>query len=1096
MTTFTNLEKFQDNQPPFLYGTISCGADTWANALGKGELVFSFDSRLRSENPCHRTNYYRTNWAQYPVLDLLIVSESRMDNLHDRWMKDWGVPTRAKNILVFHDSNFLISKQGKGYQAWGKALRMRGYEICTWCVEATSCGASAWSKYLVTFCASNISNQPLPLDLGTNEPLRACQNIIKTYGIPRKKYYPVSIMKPGVHPTHKNYMGTLFGDPVYHWDGPCGGRRGKYWILVPGWGIRRMESDELGKIKGLESSIYSSISSQVLLDSIEQHVYASICKIISPYIIGKKLTDNSPAKTKRPEDPPTLSHNMNTTKKWSMPNLSIGSTFYNKSVHKLKTVVTELKTSEDKAKLIIDGIELLKHHRQNYGSEGPKNLVVLWWEWPSVHWQDLRIGASMNFMVEPTPGLTPNQDLEGAELKVAKEFVDELIKLRVLIPPPPLCVVVNTFPLFLVPKPGQPGQYRTIADGKKGGQNEACIADPCHMTSPDHILSYLYKNGFSCTLDLSKYFHMFLTHPSEHKYMGLKHPGTGKTYVYRTLPMGTRNSPGASGKFGAAFIRMLMETSELFDGTPVDASVQQHFLQGGVSHPIYGEGRVLIGKDGLPAVLLWLHVDDILIHAPSLEKLDLAMAHIYSTILRLGLICKTDKTNPPSQCVTYCGFEYDTSVIPTLRIPPNKVTRAVAIINYLITGVRSVHSRLIVSMVVGFLQSLVPATPGNIGAAFLRPVYLDLHHLPPKVLPNTKQAYFVPMTLGEKSSICLQWWRNALCNGLSKQVQPQDVSTLGVTWGDGSGTGAGGTFNLVSKAHVTEETTLNVWKGVWTSAVSSFSSNWKEMRTLLRTLEYEIELKGKRVRGRRLIYFTDNMVTYDVFRKGSSKSLPLWTLLLKIKLLEIKLQCVLQVVHVPGTTMICQGTDGLSRGVDMQILGSHNSNSLIPLLCRSAPPTPEILHWTLSILQKFWPSSTPFLFQDDFSDWKRSTMLQRSVLWCISPAFARQAILQALAIWIETPTECGHIFLTPRIFQRDFGRLSKFVLYAGQYDVLPVPFTPIVPFVLYFIPPFDRQRKFDEQILQEQNRLDAPAIPLPLWIKHEITSLHRVSTTN
>ena len=268
------------------------------------------------------------------------------------------------------------------------------------------------------------------------------------------------------------------------------------------------------------------------------------------------------------------------------------------------------------------------------------------------------------------------------------------------------------------------------------------------------------------------------------------------------------------------------------------------------------------------------------------------------------------------------------------------------------------------------------------------------------------------------------------------------------------------------------------------------------MRTLLRTLEHELRSDGKRVQGRRLLYFTDNMVTYDVFRKGSSKAQPLWTLLLRIKLLELRLQCVLQVIHVPGTTMITQGTDGLSRGVDMQILGSHKSNSLIPLLCRPAPPTLEILQWALSILPQCWPHHTPFLFQHDFSDWKRSTMLQRSVLWCISPAFARQAILQALAVWSETPTKCGHIFLTPRIFQRDFGRLSKFVLYAGQHEVLPVHFTPIVPFVLYFIPPFNRKRKFEEQLLQLQQRLDTPSIPLPLWIQDEIDNLHRLSTTN
>ena len=159
----------------------------------------------------------------------------------------------------------------------------------------------------------------------------------------------------------------------------------------------------------------------------------------------------------------------------------------------------------------------------------------------------------MNFMDTPDPGLVPNQDLKGEELNEAIKFVDELIDLKVLQPPPALLKMLNNFPLFLVPKPGQPGQFRTIADGKAGGQNKVCVADPCHMTSPDHILPYLYPGGFSATLDLSKYFHMFLTHPKEHQYLGLIHPETLDQFVYKTLPMGTRNSPGASGRFGAAF---------------------------------------------------------------------------------------------------------------------------------------------------------------------------------------------------------------------------------------------------------------------------------------------------------------------------------------------------------------------------------------------------------------------------------------------------------------------------------------------------------------------------------------------------------------
>ena len=75
--------------------------------------------------------------------------------------------------------------------------------------------------------------------------------------------------------------------------------------------------------------------------------------------------------------------------------------------------------------------------------------------------------------------------------------------------------------------------------------------------------------------------------------------------------------------------------------------------------------------------------------------------------------------------------------------------------NYLLSGLQVSMSRLVVSMVIGYLQSLVPATPGNIGATFLRPIYGDLHSLENKSAPQTKEAYFCAMNLSERSRLCL-----------------------------------------------------------------------------------------------------------------------------------------------------------------------------------------------------------------------------------------------------------------------------------------------------------------------------------------------------
>ena len=149
------------------------------------------------------------------------------------------------------------------------------------------------------------------------------------------------------------------------------------------------------------------------------------------------------------------------------------------------------------------------------------------------------------------------------------------------------------------------------------------------------------------------------------------------------------------------------------------------------------------------------------------------------------------------------------------------------------------------------------------------------------------------------------------------------------------------------------------------------------------------------------------------------------------------------------------------------------------ILCINTPVYPSIISWH---------------FKTDMTDWTRSAMLNSFVFWCPSPGFAKQAILQALSVWIETPTSCGHIFLVPRILQRDFGRLSKFVVYHGQYDNLPLPFTPIVPFVLYYIPPFDRQKTYHLQRAREDKRMDIPPDSIPSWIRKEIDCLLRLSS--
>jgi hypothetical protein len=113
-------------------------------------------------------------------------------------------------------------------------------------------------------------------------------------------------------------------------------------------------------------------------------------------------------------------------------------------------------------------------------------------------------------------------------------------------------------------------------------------------------------------------------------------------------------------------------------------------------------------------------------------------------------------------------------------------------------------------------------------------------------------------------------------------------------WGDGSGTGTGGTFDIP------DGKPLRMWKGKWHPAVFHFSSNWKELATLKLSLLHIMREGYEDVKGTTIFYFTDNSSVYWIATSGSSPSPGLHALIEEIRLLELDLDCSLQVIHVPG----------------------------------------------------------------------------------------------------------------------------------------------------------------------------------------------------
>jgi hypothetical protein len=199
----------------------------------------------------------------------------------------------------------------------------------------------------------------------------------------------------------------------------------------------------------------------------------------------------------------------------------------------------------------------------------PKQLQLLWWEFPKEHWEPLKNGSRMNFLKHPEAKIHDNAAMDNEQTQVAVGFVEELLDLGVIRTPLEGHEILTNAPLFVAPKEGQDGEWRVIADMLRGGQNECIAGDPVVLPQISHILDQMYSGGYSAVVDASKYFYQFRTHLDDRPYLGLMHPVTHVLYEYLGLPMSGANSPGIACKYGLAFIWMLRERFEDFQDNPV-----------------------------------------------------------------------------------------------------------------------------------------------------------------------------------------------------------------------------------------------------------------------------------------------------------------------------------------------------------------------------------------------------------------------------------------------------------------------------------------------------------------------------------------------
>ena len=319
-------------------------------------------------------------------------------------------------------------------------------------------------------------------------------------------------------------------------------------------------------------------------------------------------------------------------------------------------------------------------------------------------------------------------------------------------------------------------------------------------------------------------------------------------------------------------------------------------------------------------------------------------------------------------------------------------------------------------------------------------------------------------------------------------VRSNVIAVAHYGFGDASGSGFGSSIEGPNG--------LKFRHGLWGSDGNGKSSNYRELCNLVETIEEGL-IDGSLV-GCELFIFTDNTVAEAAFYKGNTASSRLlFSLIVRLRKIEMLGNIRLWVIHVSGKRMIAQGTDALSRG--NLIEGVMSGESMINFVslsksaferCQAHEDKVRLLNWcrdwmgstTLTPLEplEWFNRGQGYVTGELNADkvWIPVESNEYCFIWAPPPAAGRIAVEQ-LMISRHKRFDRLHVFVCPRLFTSEWRKkLYKVAdcvieIPAGARDFWPVEmFEPLIlGIVLPFIPHAPWQLKRSTEILAVERRM-------------------------
>jgi hypothetical protein len=234
-------------------------------------------------------------------------------------------------------------------------------------------------------------------------------------------------------------------------------------------------------------------------------------------------------------------------------------------------------------------------------------------------------------------------------------------------------------------------------------------------------------------------------------------------------------------------------------------------------------------------------------------------------------------------------------------------------------------------------------------------------------------------------------------------VRANRVTQIIYGFGDASGKGWGASILL-------PDGSVYYKSGTWFDHVSEKSSNFRELANLVFSLR-EAALKGL-LDGGEVFMFTDNTTAERAFFRGTSKSRKLFDLILELRQIEMRVGAKIHMVHVAGTRMIYQGTDGLSRGdQNAGVMTGEDFLSHVPLHLSCLDRRSELKEWINDWATDSEKGPAVFLTPEG---WFEPHQVGGCYIWTPPPAAARRTIYCLGQSILKRPKSV-HVVLIPRL---------------------------------------------------------------------------------